>query len=262
MTSVISIWNRALASVGTRSTVAAENEDSNEAINCALIYESTRDEVMNMAFWNFARKTATLALLKSAPGTPSNPGPAAATWSSAYPAPPWLFEYAYPVDCLQMRMIMPQPLLGYNGPVPIFPEGGSYYPPAVGAQYPAVPFMTALDTNDSGNDINVVLTNQYQALGVYTKRVTDPNLFGAQFVEALVAAMAAKLVSPLVGDKALANQKFVEANGWVLQARASDGNEGLTVIDNMPDWITIREDWGGAWAGYFVAPYGPLYAVY
>ena len=262
MTSVVSICNRALASIGTRSTIASLTEQSTEAKQCNLIYEATRDEVLSMAFWNFARKTDTLALLKSAPGTPTNTAAANSVWSKIYPAPPWLFEYSYPADAIQVRYISPQPVSGYIGPIPIFSNDGSVYTaPVQGQQYPAVPFVVAIDQDADANDINVVLTNQYQALVVYTRRITDPNIFSSQFTQALVAALAAKLAQALTGKLALSNAKFQEANGWVIQARASDGNEGLTVIDNMPDWITIREDYGSAYLGYFVAPFGPLFSV-
>ena len=60
---------------------------------------------------------------------------------------------------------------------------------------------------------------------------------------------------------ALANTKFSQANAIITQARASDGNEGLTIIDNMPDWITVREDFAYATALGYTAPYGPLFGV-
>ena len=94
-------------------------------------------------------------------------------------------------------------------------------------------------------------------------QIVNPGLFGAQFVEALVQALAAKLVLALSGQVALANTKFAQANAIITQARASDGNEGLTVIDNMPDWITIREEAENLWGvsvGY-VNPLGPLYGT-
>jgi len=260
MTSVIDIYNRALASIGTRTTVASLTEKSTEAKQCNIIYEATRDELLSMAFWNFARKTDTAALIKSAPGTPTNTVPANSTWSNIYPAPPWLFEYAYPSDCVHVRMVRPQPIQGYTGPVPIF-STDVFAPPSQGAQDVAIPFMCTVDEDSSGNDINVILTNQYKALVVYTKRVTNPDIFSPAFTQALVVAMAAKLAQQLTGDKALAQQKFGEANGWVVQARATDGNEGLTVIDNMPDWITIREDYtGSTYLGYFIAPFGPMFS--
>ena len=193
MTSVVSICNRALSSIGTRSTIAAITEASTEAKQCNLIYEATRDEVLSMAFWNFARKVLTGSLLKSAPGTPTNTSAPGVVWNDTYPPPPWLFEYTYPSDCIQVRMLQPQPTMGYTGVVPIFSSGsGLYSAPVLGQRYPAIPFEAVVDTDASGNDVNAIVTNEYQALLVYTKRVTDPNIFSSQFVQALVAALAAK----------------------------------------------------------------------
>jgi hypothetical protein len=259
MASEVTICNRALQAINTRTSIASLSEDSVEARNCALIYADTRDEVLQMAYWNFAQKTAYLALLKSAPGTPSNPASTTNQWSTAFPAPPWLYEYAYPQDCIQVSRIVQQIQNYYIG-TPYTSGGTSTYPYAVG---PGSPFKVTTDEDSQGQQQSVILTNQYQAIAVYTMRITNPQLFGAQFVEALVQALAAKLALNLSGQIPLANLKFAQANAIIAAARASDGNEGLTVIDNMPDWITIREDVENMWGvsvGY-VNPLGPLYGT-
>lgn len=259
MASAVTICNRALQAIGTRTSIASLTEQSVEARNCNLIYDDTRDEVLQMAYWNFAQKTAYLALLKSAPGTPTNASSTASQWSTLFPAPPWLYQYEYPTDCIQMSKIVQQ-LQNYYVGTPFTTGGSNGYPYMVG---PGSPFKATTDEDTNGQQKNVILTNQYQAIGVYTMRITDPQLFGAQFVEALVQALAAKLAIPLTGQVALANTKFAQANAIITQARASDGNEGLTIIDNMPDWITIREDCEGLWGvgvGY-IAPLGPLYGT-
>jgi len=259
-TSETAICNRALASIGSRSSIASLAEQSNEAEQCNLIYEATRDEVIQMADWNFARKVAYLSLLKSAPGTPSNPTGSIA-WSTDFPPPPWLYEYGYPSDCIQVQWLVPQIQTGLIG-TPFMSNQIGMYPYVSG---PAARFEVASDTNSQGSRINVVLTNQYQAIARYTMRITDPNLFGAQFVQALTAVLAAKLAQALTGDKGLANQKFQEANYWISEARASDGNEGLTVLNTVPDWITCRDgevsQFGGP-GGYWISPYSSLYSVY
>lgn len=255
----VSICNRALQAIGTRTSIASLSETSVEARNCNLIYADTRDEVLQMAYWNFANKTAYLSLQKSAPGTPSSPASTATQWSSGYPAPPWLYQYGYPSDCIQMQRVVQQIQNYYIG-TPYTSGGTNTYPYAVG---PGSPFRVATDMDLQGQQGNVILTNQYQAIGQYTMRITNPGLFGAQFVEALVQALAAKLALALSGQVALANSKFVAANAVIAQARASDGNEGLLVIDNMPDWITIREDCENQWGvnvGY-TAPLGPLFGT-
>lgn len=260
MASEVSICNDALQSVGTRSSIAALTESSPEARTCNQVYASTRDEVAGMAFWNFARKTATFSLLKSAPGTPSNPVVSTLVWSTAYPAPPWLYEYSYPSDCIQCRMIVPQINTAVAG-VPLMTGPVQMYPYLNG---PAVPFMVASDLDDQGTQINVVLTNQYQAIGVYTCRTTNPNLFGAQYCRALSAAIGARIAMQLTGDKVLMNSLYAQANAFITQARATDGNEGLTVIDQQAEWIMARESiaYAGYGLGNFVAPYGPLFPVF
>lgn len=254
--SEISIVNLALGHIGTRSTIASLSEASTEARVARLYYEPTRDEVLSMAFWNFSKKTATLALLKSAPGTPSNPT-GATEWSDAYPAPPWLYEYAYPADCIQMRSLVPQVQTGVIG-VPLFSSSIGMYPYVQG---PAARFEAATDTDDTGAQINVILTNMYQAIGQYTMQVTNPTLFSSQFVMALSFALAAKMCNQLTGNKGLAQALYGQANQQILQARASDGNEGLTVQEIVPDWIKIRDTDGVAGYGYYVAPYNSLYVI-
>lgn len=255
-TSEVEICNRALQAIGARTTIASLTEDSTEANNCSLIYEKTRDQVEGMAFWNFTTKVATLSLIKSAPGTPSNPTASYTGWTSAYPEPPWLYEYAYPSDCLQMRMMISMIYTGVIG-VPIMSNTNPSSPYSDG---PVAMFVASRDEDSNGNDIQCILTNQYQAIGKYTKRVTDPGMFSAQFENALVHALAAKLAIPITGSLQLQQLQYAHANDSILQARATDGNEGITVIDTQASWMTARVldgDWGTA--GYWVAPYGPLF---
>lgn len=242
--------------MGTRTQISALTEASVEARNCNLIYADTRDEVLGMAYWNFATKTAYLSLLKQAPGTPGGVA-SASQWSSAYPAPPWLYEYAVPTDCIKMRSVVQQPVNAYAG-VPFTSNGQAAYPYFIG---PGSKFEVASD-EISGQDQNVVLTNQYQAIGIYTKRVTNVGLFGSTFIEALVQALAAKLALNLTGNVGVASAKFGQANAMIISARADDANEGLTIIDPMPDWLAVRDDWGASMPelGY-VAPYGPLFTL-
>lgn len=255
--SQVSICNRALSAIGNRSTISSLTERSTEARACALIFDDTVDEVLSMAYWNFARKVGFLSLTKSAPGTPTNQTAVSSTWTPAYPAPPWLYEYAYPTDCVQMRQIIQQAQNYYVG-VPLTSNGLSAYPYAIG---PGAMFIVGLGYDVNDQPQNVVLTNQYQAIAVYTVRVSNPGLWGAQFVEAVVQALAAKLAVPLTGQVALANTKFAQANAVITSARASDGNEGLTIIDNIPDWIAIRDDFGlGGNVGYTL-PYAALYGA-
>jgi hypothetical protein len=271
MTALVDIANRSLSAIGTRSTIASLAEISNEAIQANLLLESLRDELLRMAPWNCATTYANLALICASPGTPENPTQATATWQKGIPPPPWAYEYAYPSDCLRPLWIIPQIATGFAGGVPITTAitGGA----ASFWTGPPVRFKVAIDqigpagvpVASGGSDTKVILTNQEDAILSYLKQVTDPNVWDPQFVQALVAAFAARLAIPLVGDKVLAREKLAEANAYISLARAGDANEGLTINDVTPDWIRIRGiaystdlgwspnaqfDWGPMLTGY------------
>lgn len=260
MTDSVSIANRALADAGTRSTIASLTEGSNESNNVSLIYVPVRQQLLRAAHWGFAGATMTLSLLKSAPGTLETPNfPASGVWSTAYPPPPWLYEYAYPSDCLQGRKLIANFTLGTVGGVPIFPgplpgSGGPF------TTAPGQKFSVATDFDSSANQIKVILANVDQALLSYTRDITIESLWDSQFEEAMVGVLAAKLCFALSGDKSRANDLMKIANDKIIMARAGDGNESLTVMNHMPDWIRahgIAHEWGHD-GGWFY-PFGPLF---
>lgn len=111
----------------------------------------------------------------------------------------------------------------------------------------------------------VILTNQEYATLAYVAQVTDPNVWDPLFQDAFFNALGAAICMGLTGDKALANRCIANANQSIEEARAADGNEGLTVNDVTPDWIRTRGiswvdglisgpysgfDWGGLLASY------------
>lgn len=123
MTTLTDICNRSLQTIGTRTTVTdAElaNGDTNEAIQFNLIYANNRNDLLRMAPWDCSLKTANLTYITSVPGTPENTSPATPLWQPGQPAPPWAYEYQYPVDCLRACWIIPAMQTGYaGGGVPI-----------------------------------------------------------------------------------------------------------------------------------------------
>src|SRR5215467_6371354 len=244
--SEVDVVNRALSAIGTRSTIASLTEVSNEAIQANLHLHSTRDELLRIAPWNCAMNYVSMSLISAAPGTPENPTVGTPTWVKGIPPPPWVYEYAYPSDCLRALYIVPQFPTGFASGVPVTTAltGGapSFW------NGPPVRFKVAIDQINTGTgkpdangiDTKVVLTNQQQAILCYIKQVTNPDVWDSLFRQAVTAYLASKLVIALTGDKALANSKISDANQIITLARQGDGNEGLTVNDVSPDWMRIR----------------------
>lgn len=234
----MTIGNLALSAIGTRSTIASFTEGSAEANAIALHYDPALEAVLQAARWNFARKQALLTVLKDA------------TQGQSVPTP-WLYSYAYPSDCTQGRFVMPTVMVNLPSSV----VGTPTAPSAVGT---AVRFLVSTDVDPNNNQVLVILTNQPQATFVYTARVSNPNLFDGQFVEAFRYYLGARICMQLTGDKTATAAAFKQADALCKAAAASNGNEGLTVIDSVPDWIKARgyaSDWGYPEGGFF--SYGP-----
>ena len=164
---------------------------------------------------------------------------------------------------------MPQFTTGFTSGVPITTAvtGGA----PVFWNGPPVRFKVIVDQigaggrpDPQGSDQRVIVTNQEQAILCYVRRVTNPDVWDDQFQQALVAALASRLVISLTGDKGLAQLKLSEANQHITMARAMDGNEGLTVNDVTPDWIRTRGISYQAWefSPNIMFDWGPMLTMY
>jgi len=253
MTSVVDIYNRALAEAGTRSSVQSTSEDSAEARVCNIFYDAVRQTVLRMAPWGSVRKFTTLGLLKAVPGTPENTGAATETWVATDPPPPWSYAYAYPSDAIFIRYVMAQP---YQAPsvAPIFPIG-------TGLQrtVPPMKFIISSDLDSEGNVRKIIATDAERAIACYNADL-GPDMWDPFLTECVVFGLAGKICLDLNGKMKLQQVLYARANQMALEARAADANEGLTINDHVPDWIAARESAGinPYWNPYY-NNYGPLF---
>lgn len=122
MTTTVDIANRSLQAIGSRTTLTQAqltNQSNNEAKQIQLSFANTRDSLLRMAPWDCAIKTSNLNYITSVPGTPENTSPATPLWTPGQPAPPWAYEYQYPVDCLRACWVIPATQTGFADGVPI-----------------------------------------------------------------------------------------------------------------------------------------------
>lgn len=101
ITDEVSIYNLALSSIGTRSSVALPTEKSREAEICRLWFGPVRDRVLRAAPWPSTRAWARLALLKERDYDDR--------WVADDPEPEFLYAYSPPSD-----MLAPRYLAGYQ----------------------------------------------------------------------------------------------------------------------------------------------------
>lgn len=288
MTTSVDILNRALQTIGTRTTVSAAElaaGSSNEAVQGQMLLAPLRDQLTRMAPWGHALTVAPLVYISSLPGTPENPGQWNGVWVPRLPNPPWMYMYQYPLDCLRALSILSQPhtSLGATTLTPIFPcvtgyslRHGDESPKfRVGFNKYRGGFDNAQinSTNQieggfgpgfgpgpapEADNGRVILTNQGQAVLIYCCVSDDPNNMDPTFQEAWIELLGAKLALVLTGDKTLANGLIQQANLKILEARAENANESITTLDHVPDWIAAR---GLRWdhAGNGSYDWGPLW---
>lgn len=247
MADVLSISNRSLLSIGARAQISSvfPSDGSVEGDAIAVLWQPCFEQLGRAANWNTLRKSSDLSLLAAAMGTPENPN------GTTYPIPefPWLYAYAYPGDCLKFNYIVPSSPVGVGGSPPqttINNSAGSVIPNA--GQIPYV-ISSALDPNNSPRII--VLTNQSQAQGVYNANNSNPAIWDSMFQAAMVATLGAFLVPALSLSLPLMQMSIKVAEGVITQARVADGNEGVTTMDHLPDWMRARAGAQGMGYGFF-----------
>jgi hypothetical protein len=122
MTDMAAMVNRSLQTFGSRTTVTAAQlagNLNNESIQANIIYSPFRKRLLRMAPWACAFNSQQLAYITSVYGTPENISAAQTIWTKGQPAPPWAYEYAYPIDCLRACWMTPQTATGFASGVPI-----------------------------------------------------------------------------------------------------------------------------------------------
>ena len=191
-TAVDDLVNQALREGGVKRRIGSVYEGTEAAKTALELYGQARDELLRSEDWDFARRTLALTLLKGPPPAggyyPGN------LWNSTFPPTGWLYEYAYPGDCLQVAAIVPQP-----GNFPV---------------YDPKPAVWRID-NDNALSLaaKVILTNVRNAVAIYRAQVIDPSTWNASFTATLIARLAAKFAIALSGSLDLAKAEDQEAAG-------------------------------------------------
>lgn len=252
MTNQLDIANRSLLSVGARAQVSSFNpsDGSPEANALSILWQPTFEALGRAAQWNCLRQQATLSLLQAAQGTPENPDGI----SLPIPPTPWLYAYVYPSDCLTVRWIVPSFPFNQGGSTPpttINNGAGSWLPN--GGQ---IVYQISEIKDVNNNPILVILTNQDQAQAVYTVNQPNPATWDSLFQAAMVASLGAYLVPALSLSLPLMQMSIKTAEMAIAQARAVDGNEGVTIMDHFPDWMAARAGGQGYGTGYAFSTYG------
>jgi hypothetical protein len=219
MTTDVEICNLALDMAGAKVLIGSMTDTNASARACNRWYELTVSELFAAAQWNFGHSVQALALLKTASG---------GVWIGTEPPPAWIYEYAMPANAARAVFVIPQgsyaSLSAVSASMGLWPAYQSL----------SVPFKIAKGASGA-----VVLTNAPSALLVYILESSEA-FWPAAFIKAVAARLSAAIAIPLGADRQLALTNYQLSERILAEARAQDGNNGLTVQDVPTDWIAAR----------------------
>lgn len=129
----------------------------------------------------------------------------------------WAYAYTLPADCLAPRWLD----VGIENP----------------SESEKVPMKLE---DDATTNAKVLLTNQADAILVYTRTVTETGKFSPLFVEALAAKIAVYLAAGLVKKPRLAFDMMQLFGTLVARAKASDLNQQQKDTEPESDYVTER----------------------
>lgn len=194
------IINKSLRDGGVPYRIADIYEGSETAKIALELYTQARDELIEVADWSFSTRTAPLAVLKGPPPPGGyNPGQ---PWSNIYPNPGFLYTYAYPTDCLDLRAIIPPP-----GQMPDLDP----LPALWRVLNDPAPIVSGVPPVASGPAAKVILCNMTSAQGVYRARITDPASWDTGFIAAIVASLGKKFAVAFGADPNTTRESAGEA---------------------------------------------------
>ncbi len=200
MSSVVAICNLALGHLG-KDDITSIDEASAEAKACKKFYQITLDVALQAYPWRWARTTEALAQVLT--NTKENK---------------WLYAYQRPSDCLKVIRVVDESLADY------MPSGDG----------------VLLGGHKYEIEGQVIYCDLSPAYLVYTKKVSDPALFPPAFVEAMGAALAARLAMPITRDLKVRDVAISLARQSMAAAQEFDANEERETHDHPSDRIEAR----------------------
>lgn len=224
MASEVDISNIALAHLGDTATVASlyPPEGSAQAEHCARFYPIARDTLLEMHQWSFCTKRVTLPLLNVT-------------------MPTWRYVYQLPNDVISVMAVIPYDANDDYSNNMSYPSQYGYNPEIIPAAGTYVPQNFSIET--LANGIQVICTNQEDAVLRYTAKITDTSKFSPLFTMSLTWLLASMLAGPIIkGEMGAAEGKrcYQMFQGHFTEATQSDAVQRQIKPMHVVSWMTGR----------------------
>lgn len=213
--SPVEVANLALSNLRIARSIESFDERTPAAEAAKKWYEICRDAVLQGSWWTFAKGYKVLA--------PSNDTP----------FPGWAYRYGLPVDCVLVRYLV-APEFAY---LPPDREAVRSIQLGIYDRVPSNPFE--LMAAESGDAMDLV-TNIAPAGAIYTRRITNINVWSPTAIQGLGHHLAAKM-GPELNQK-LEIQKVQEQlyAGVIGAAEGIDANQETQQRPPEAEWIRHR----------------------
>jgi hypothetical protein len=199
MPSAVDICNTALSHIGAENEVAAIDppDGSVEAGRCARFYPIARRLALGSHNWTFARARATLAAVTN-------------------PSTVWLYAYAVPSGMLHARRILSLQTIDTAGLV---------FADSTFTNWHALDdLFSERGSSDFEVEGDTILTNEPEAVLLYTRDVTDVSKYPPMFTSALGMLLAGYLAGPTI--KGTAGMQVGQA--WTQNGMAGLGTAAMS----------------------------------
>ena len=224
MASEVQICNVSLSHLGDTATVSSINppEGSAQAEHCARFYPVARDALLEMHAWSFATRRVALALLTNIIGQ-------------------WQYVYAMPAAVINIISVIPPDANDDYSVRLSYPSQYGYNPEMIPTAGSYVPQPYAIETLSTG--VQVLLSNQENAVLRYTGAVVDPTKFSPLFVMTLSWLLASMLAGPIIkGAEGAAEAKrcYQMMQAHLVEATQSDAVQRQIKPNQIVPWMAGR----------------------
>lgn len=216
MVAKVDIFNFALQDLGA-SSVSAPDENTTEARECNLRYDSVRRMILNLHLWNFATKRAQLARLSEAP----------------------VFEFGYqyqlPTDYIRMVATEKQIEFLPTGN----PDFNGYLIISNRSAFQSADYFK-IETNAS-DGTRVLLSDDETKKIVYIFDQDDTQAFSPLFIELMARGLAGAIAYRITNSRTVEEQKKAEFTNFLLAtAKNIDAQEDITTRIEMSGYLSSR----------------------
>lgn len=161
------VVNASLEQIASQSTITSLTDGSPAALAAQVVYAPTVQLMLRELDPDFARFTAPLTLSVA-----------------ATPVPPWAFEYLYPDACVRLRQVRP-PGSGTGS----LSDPNDPQPTRANVAFDIIALVST----------KVILSNQVNALAVYTSSAVAEAQWDAAFADTVIRRLANPLAMALSG---------------------------------------------------------------